>query len=93
MVTNLSLLPPRFPELESPGLSKILRTGAFAYPFLFDNLPLFYRVRGRRAPGQAPVFLSSQCPCQSCPLSLTSALLPTLQAQHPAWLCAPLPPH
>ncbi|KAM8814725.1 membrane progestin receptor delta isoform 2-T2 [Rhynchonycteris naso] len=34
----------RFPELESPGLSKLLRTGAFAYPFLFDNLPLFYRL-------------------------------------------------
>ncbi|XP_036778411.1 membrane progestin receptor delta isoform X5 [Manis pentadactyla] len=34
----------RFPELESPGLSKILRTAAFAYPFLFDNLPLFYRL-------------------------------------------------
>ncbi|XP_036778410.1 membrane progestin receptor delta isoform X4 [Manis pentadactyla] len=33
-----------FPELESPGLSKILRTAAFAYPFLFDNLPLFYRL-------------------------------------------------
>ncbi|XP_017201285.2 membrane progestin receptor delta isoform X2 [Oryctolagus cuniculus] len=34
----------RFPELESPGLSKVLRTAAFAYPFLFDNLPLFYRL-------------------------------------------------
>ncbi|KAM7053566.1 membrane progestin receptor delta isoform 1-T2 [Molossus nigricans] len=34
----------RFPELESPGFSKILRTGAFAYPFLYDNLPLFYRL-------------------------------------------------
>ncbi|EAW52976.1 membrane progestin receptor delta isoform 5 [Homo sapiens] len=34
----------RFLELESPGLSKVLRTGAFAYPFLFDNLPLFYRL-------------------------------------------------
>ncbi|XP_045310424.1 membrane progestin receptor delta isoform X2 [Leopardus geoffroyi] len=34
----------RFPELESPRLSKILRTAAFAYPFLFDNLPLFYRL-------------------------------------------------
>ena len=45
MVTSLSLLPPRFPELESPGLSKILRSAAFIYPFLFDNLPLFYRVR------------------------------------------------
>ncbi|XP_058516411.1 membrane progestin receptor delta isoform X3 [Ochotona princeps] len=33
----------RFPELESPRLSKVLRTAAFAYPFLFDNLPLFYR--------------------------------------------------
>ncbi|XP_045439250.1 membrane progestin receptor delta isoform X1 [Pipistrellus kuhlii] len=37
-------LQPGFPELESPGLSKMLRTGAFAYPFLFDNLPLFYRL-------------------------------------------------
>uniref|UniRef100_A0A8C2QSG5 Progestin and adipoQ receptor family member 6 n=2 Tax=Capra hircus TaxID=9925 RepID=A0A8C2QSG5_CAPHI len=34
----------RFPELESPGLSKILRSAAFVYPFLFDNLPLFYRL-------------------------------------------------
>ncbi|KAM4861587.1 membrane progestin receptor delta isoform 2-T2 [Thomomys bottae] len=34
----------RFLELESPGLSKALRTAAFAYPFLFDNLPLFYRL-------------------------------------------------
>ncbi|EHH15339.1 hypothetical protein EGK_01413, partial [Macaca mulatta] len=33
-----------FLELESPGLSKVLRTAAFAYPFLFDNLPLFYRL-------------------------------------------------
>lgn len=44
MVTSLSMSP-RFPELESPGFSKALRTAAFAYPFLFDNLPLFYRVR------------------------------------------------
>uniref|UniRef100_A0A2K6GDG5 Progestin and adipoQ receptor family member 6 n=1 Tax=Propithecus coquereli TaxID=379532 RepID=A0A2K6GDG5_PROCO len=42
--SGLSLLLPRFPELESPGLSKVLRTAAFAYPFLFDNLPLFYRL-------------------------------------------------
>ncbi|XP_016049080.2 membrane progestin receptor delta isoform X2 [Erinaceus europaeus] len=34
----------RFPELESPGFSKLLRTAAFTYPFLFDNLPLFYRL-------------------------------------------------
>ncbi|XP_017707933.1 PREDICTED: progestin and adipoQ receptor family member 6 isoform X3 [Rhinopithecus bieti] len=37
-------LQPGFLELESPGLSKVLRTAAFAYPFLFDNLPLFYRL-------------------------------------------------
>eukprot|EP00069_Balaena_mysticetus_P022203 bmy_03409T0 len=37
-------LPTWFPELESPVLSKILRTAAFTYPFLFDNLPLFYRL-------------------------------------------------
>ncbi|XP_029084872.1 membrane progestin receptor delta isoform X3 [Monodon monoceros] len=37
-------LPTWFPELESPALSKILRTAAFTYPFLFDNLPLFYRL-------------------------------------------------
>ncbi|XP_037681677.1 membrane progestin receptor delta isoform X2 [Choloepus didactylus] len=37
-------LPTWFPELENPGLSKVLRTAAFAYPFLFDNLPLFYRL-------------------------------------------------
>ncbi|XP_050997862.1 membrane progestin receptor delta-like [Acomys russatus] len=35
----------RFPELESPGFSKALRTAAFACPFLFDNLPFFYRLR------------------------------------------------
>ncbi|GAB1287703.1 Membrane progestin receptor delta [Apodemus speciosus] len=35
----------RFPELENPGFSKALRTAAFAYPFLFDNLPLFCRLR------------------------------------------------
>ncbi|XP_039705725.1 membrane progestin receptor delta isoform X1 [Pteropus medius] len=56
----------RFPELESPGLSKALRTGAFAYPFLFDNLPLFYRVRRRpRFPARRP----SACPQPRCPSS------------------------
>ncbi|XP_063001743.1 membrane progestin receptor delta [Elgaria multicarinata webbii] len=34
----------RFLELECPSLSKILRTAAFVYPFLFDNIPLFYRL-------------------------------------------------
>ncbi|XP_015266285.1 PREDICTED: progestin and adipoQ receptor family member 6 [Gekko japonicus] len=34
----------RFLELECPPLSKILRTVAFVYPFIFDNIPLFYRL-------------------------------------------------
>ncbi|CAI5644876.1 unnamed protein product [Oreochromis niloticus] len=34
----------RFPEYKSPKLSKFLRVVAFAYPYLFDNIPLFYRV-------------------------------------------------
>ncbi|XP_052586736.1 membrane progestin receptor delta isoform X1 [Peromyscus californicus insignis] len=35
----------RFPELDRPRFSKALRTAAFVYPFLFDNLPLFYRLQ------------------------------------------------
>ncbi|XP_048849826.1 membrane progestin receptor delta-like [Brienomyrus brachyistius] len=31
-------------ELDFPHKSKILRTAAFVYPFLFDNFPLFYRL-------------------------------------------------
>ncbi|KAM9408568.1 membrane progestin receptor gamma-B [Pholidichthys leucotaenia] len=34
----------RFPENQSPKFSKCLRVVAFAYPCLFDNIPLFYRV-------------------------------------------------
>ncbi|XP_043935121.1 membrane progestin receptor delta-like [Protopterus annectens] len=34
----------RFLELDRPKLSKILRTGAFVYPFIFDNIPLIYRL-------------------------------------------------
>lgn len=34
----------RFPECQSPKYSKYLRVLAFAYPYLFDNIPLFYRV-------------------------------------------------
>lgn len=34
----------RFLEVEQPRLSKTLRLVAFAYPFLFDNLPLFHRL-------------------------------------------------
>ncbi|KAF3686671.1 Membrane progestin receptor gamma-B [Channa argus] len=34
----------RFPKCQSPKFSKFLRVVAFAYPYLFDNIPLFYRV-------------------------------------------------
>uniref|UniRef100_A0A8C9RK85 Progestin and adipoQ receptor family member Va n=1 Tax=Scleropages formosus TaxID=113540 RepID=A0A8C9RK85_SCLFO len=34
----------RFSECQSPKLGKILRVAAFAYPYLFDNIPLFYRI-------------------------------------------------
>lgn len=34
----------RFVELQYPHISKILRTAAFVVPFLFDSIPLFYRV-------------------------------------------------
>lgn len=83
MVTSLSLLPPRFPELESPGLSKILRSAAFVYPFLFDNLPLFYRVRLLLSCPDPPSAQSH--PLEPCP----PALPPTLPAQHPVQLCTP----
>ncbi|CAL8259284.1 unnamed protein product [Boreogadus saida] len=34
----------RFLELQFPQRSKVLRTGAFVFPFLFDTVPLFYRL-------------------------------------------------
>lgn len=34
----------RFLEQQFPQRSKFLRTGAFVLPFLFDSVPLFYRV-------------------------------------------------
>ncbi|KAE8618555.1 hypothetical protein XENTR_v10009419 [Xenopus tropicalis] len=34
----------RIPEVARPRLSKVLRTTAFAYPYLFDSIPLFYRL-------------------------------------------------
>ncbi|XP_056401854.1 membrane progestin receptor delta [Hyla sarda] len=34
----------RFLEVDRPALSKILRTAAFVHPFVFDNVPLFYRL-------------------------------------------------
>ncbi|XP_066557297.1 membrane progestin receptor gamma-B isoform X2 [Amia ocellicauda] len=34
----------RFPEGKRPRLAKVLRILAFAYPYLFDNIPVFYRI-------------------------------------------------
>ncbi|XP_022522855.2 membrane progestin receptor gamma-B isoform X2 [Astyanax mexicanus] len=34
----------RFPESQRPKLGKVLRISAFTYPYLFDNIPLFYRI-------------------------------------------------
>ncbi|XP_061526408.1 membrane progestin receptor gamma-B isoform X2 [Phycodurus eques] len=34
----------RFSECQSPRFSKVLRVVAFAYPYLFDSIPLFYRL-------------------------------------------------
>ncbi|CAJ0956378.1 unnamed protein product [Ranitomeya imitator] len=34
----------RFLEVHRPSLSKFLRTAAFVHPFVFDNIPLFYRL-------------------------------------------------
>ncbi|XP_008322401.1 membrane progestin receptor delta isoform X2 [Cynoglossus semilaevis] len=34
----------RFLELQFPQRSKVLRTGAFIVPFIFDTVPLFYRI-------------------------------------------------
>ncbi|XP_053331117.1 membrane progestin receptor delta isoform X2 [Spea bombifrons] len=34
----------RFLEVERPHLSKFLRTVAFVHPFVFDNIPLFFRL-------------------------------------------------
>lgn len=35
----------RFLELQKPRLCKLLRVLAFAYPYAWDSLPIFYRVR------------------------------------------------
>uniref|UniRef100_A0A5F9D8R9 Progestin and adipoQ receptor family member 5 n=1 Tax=Oryctolagus cuniculus TaxID=9986 RepID=A0A5F9D8R9_RABIT len=35
----------RFLEIQKPGLCKLLRILAFAYPYTWDSLPIFYRVR------------------------------------------------
>lgn len=60
-----------FLELQFPQRSKFLRTGAFVLPFLFDSVPLFYRVsvgadRQTVSPCVSLVF------CQSCRIVLCS---------------------
>lgn len=42
----------RFLELHKPGLCKMLRVLAFAYPYTWDSLPIFYRVF--LFPGEGP---------------------------------------
>ncbi|NWH84501.1 MPRGB protein, partial [Aegithalos caudatus] len=56
----------RFLEAERPCLSKASRTLAFVYPYIFDSIPIFYRVRG----WTTPVFpqLSRGCSEGSLPL-------------------------
>ncbi|XP_026992727.2 membrane progestin receptor gamma-B isoform X2 [Tachysurus fulvidraco] len=34
----------RFAESNRPRLGKVLRVLAFSYPYMFDNIPLFYRI-------------------------------------------------
>ncbi|KFO38029.1 membrane progestin receptor gamma isoform X1 [Fukomys damarensis] len=34
----------RFLEVQKPGLSKLLRILAFAYPYIWDSFPIFYRL-------------------------------------------------
>ncbi|TNN33894.1 Membrane progestin receptor gamma-B [Liparis tanakae] len=43
-LTAALLLVCRFLELQFPQWSKFLRTAAFVVPFLFDTVPLFYRI-------------------------------------------------
>lgn len=46
------LMFPRFLEAERPCLSKASRTLAFVYPYIFDSIPIFYRVRIPQNPGK-----------------------------------------
>ncbi|XP_071763212.1 membrane progestin receptor delta isoform X1 [Centroberyx gerrardi] len=52
----------RFLELQFPQRSKVVRTGAFVFPFIFDTVPLFYRLLlccgGNCSPSEA---LSNHC--------------------------------
>ncbi|KAM9826250.1 membrane progestin receptor gamma-B-like [Syngnathus typhle] len=40
----------RFSECQPPRFSKVLRLVAFVYPYLFDSIPVFYRVGPHLSP-------------------------------------------
>ncbi|NXR92676.1 MPRGB protein, partial [Hypocryptadius cinnamomeus] len=68
----------RFLEAERPCLSKAFRTLAFVYPYLFDSIPVFYRlsrsVAGSCSEGSLPLH-SRHCLCALLTfLSFTSHL-------------------
>uniref|UniRef100_A0A8C0SB87 Progestin and adipoQ receptor family member 5 n=1 Tax=Canis lupus familiaris TaxID=9615 RepID=A0A8C0SB87_CANLF len=49
----------RFLEIQKPGLCKVLRVLAFAYPYTWDSLPIFYRlflVPGESAQNEAVLY-------------------------------------
>uniref|UniRef100_A0A8C0N1C7 Progestin and adipoQ receptor family member 5 n=2 Tax=Canis lupus familiaris TaxID=9615 RepID=A0A8C0N1C7_CANLF len=50
---------PVFLEIQKPGLCKVLRVLAFAYPYTWDSLPIFYRlflVPGESAQNEAVLY-------------------------------------
>ncbi|NXS35690.1 MPRGB protein, partial [Pomatostomus ruficeps] len=68
----------RFLEAEWPGLSKASRTLAFVYPYIFDSIPLFYRLwrcgAGGCTEGSVPLHVRhSLCALLTC-LAFTARL-------------------
>uniref|UniRef100_A0A8C5X8R0 Progestin and adipoQ receptor family member 5 n=1 Tax=Malurus cyaneus samueli TaxID=2593467 RepID=A0A8C5X8R0_9PASS len=62
---------PRFLEVERPQLSKASRISAFVYPYIFDSIPLFYRLwrcgAGGCSDGSIPLHLRhSLCALLTC---------------------------
>nr|XP_056721861.1 membrane progestin receptor gamma [Euleptes europaea] len=49
----------RFTEAERPKFTKVIRTVAFAYPYVFDSLPLFYRLYLCAARGCSEIVIPS----------------------------------
>lgn len=50
----------RFLEVQKPRLCKMLRVLAFAYPYTWDSLPIFYRVRAPLCPLRLLATVGSQ---------------------------------